>query len=158
MSHLDFAKTCKRTNMDAKEVGPLLQLEKKRKKGGDITIAVYTGGSTSTIRNFGPIMDDRVLNHPDFSSITVEYVTNTTIRENKCNRFTTPMDFVKWLLAASVYFIVSQGMWLGLLTSDGKNRMSDAWTVDSIEKAAQMLAVMGRNGYLFFNPLHSLFV
>ena len=92
-------------------------------------------------------MDVRVFNHHGFDSISVEYVTNVQIRENKFNRITTPMDFVNWLLAASVYFIVSQGMWLGLLTSDGKHRMSDLWTVDSIQKAAQVLAEVGRNGY-----------
>ena len=109
-----------------------------------ITVAVYSGSSGYNISQFRVEMDKR-----SSRSIIVEYVTNQTIRENKCGRFTTPNDFVDWLLSASVYFIVSQGFWLGLLTSNGKFRMSEEWTVASIEKASKRLAKEGRFGYHF---------
>lgn len=117
----------------------------KNRKTSTLKFAVYCGGNT-TKNQFQVEMDLRILNRPLGTEITIEYVDNKKIRENRCKRFSTPDDFVDWLLEASAYFIVCQGCWLGLLTSDGKRRMDDNWTVATIDEAMTRLVTSGRCG------------
>jgi hypothetical protein len=74
--------------------------------------------------------------------IQVDYLTNKSIRENP-DQWRTPHDFVNWCISHSAYFVVSQGVWLGMLHSGVRN---DGWTVTGIKKALKVLGEKG-NGF-----------
>ena len=113
-----------------------------RKRRRTISVAVFSGGSGSTISLFNEALDEFRRQHDDIR-ISVEYNTNKTVRENESGHLTSPDDLVTWLESKSAYFIVSQGIWLGMVSS-GAN--SDGWNTKFIKKALARLQDEG-HGY-----------
>ena len=103
-----------------------------------ITIHVFSGGLGATVQQFTTALT-RFQSTPSGAAkyIKVVYITNKDIRENIDNRFETPEKFFIWLTSGDLYFITSQGVWLGLITS-GTNQFG--WTVARISDNLLILA------------------
>lgn len=122
--------------------GPQMNSNNKKRER-DITIAVFSGGESNTLPWFRNAMAEFIRDHPSMN-ISVEYVTNKIVRENKCNRFTSPADVIRWCKANTAYFFVSQGIWLGMVTSGARHC---GWTVNGIAEALQDLVQSPTTGY-----------
>ena len=68
---------------------------------------------------------------------------NKQVREDKSGKFVSPMDVVRWCQSHTAYFLVSQGIWLGMITSGARD---DGWTASGIANALKELKLSG-NGY-----------
>ena len=96
-----------------------------------LLIHVFSGGSGSTVVQFQMAFAKMMASTPGAKEhITIKYVSNSDIRENKEGLFTTPELFFAWLSSADLFFMASQGIWLGLVTSPGVNVAG--WTVPRI--------------------------
>ena len=125
---------------------PLQEAESLKKKRRTtptvISIAVFSGGQSNTLEYFNDAMGDFIANNPSLT-ISIEYATNKSVREDTSSKFKSPADLVRWCQSHSAYFLVSQGIWLGMVTSGTR---FDGWTVDGISDALKQLAING-NGY-----------
>ena len=93
----------------------------------DLTFHVFSGGSGASVMQFSTALSRfKGKIRGAAKHIKVVYITNSDIRENKDNRFETPEKFFIWLISGDLYFITSQGIWLGLITS-GTNQFG--WNV-----------------------------
>jgi hypothetical protein len=120
----------------------------QQKKKVRIVVHVFSGGSGSTVLQFS-IALARFRSCGKFD-IEVTYVTNKDIRENKDNKFTTPELFYLWLLACDIFFVPSQGVWLGLITS---GLAEQGWNVPRIEGIMTKLSVSNHIGFPFGTQL-----
>jgi hypothetical protein len=126
---------------------PHRSLSSKRK----ITIAVFTAGLNNTEAMFRAALGEYSNKHLERFEIIPEFISNKDIRENKCRRFTAPSDLIRWLMSKTAYFIVSQGIWLGMVTS---GISKDGWNVEEIEQQMKILEASGRIGYPSGPQLH----
>ena len=104
----------------------------------DLIFHVFSGGSGASVIQFSTALSRfkaNVLGARDH--IKVVYITNIDVRENIDNRFETPEKFFIWLTSGDLYFITSQGIWLGLITS-GTNQFG--WNVTRLSINFAILA------------------
>ena len=111
------------------------EVSSKRKRP-NITIAVFGGGEGSTLKYFQAAMGVFLGEHP-LANIIIDYKTNKDVRENKCGTLESPKDLVQWLRNSCAYFIVSQGIWLGMINTG--LRVVGSWTVSGIESALKSI-------------------
>ena len=106
---------------------------------------VFSGGKGATVQQFTTAMARFRVNTPGaMKHIKVVYITNSDIRENKDHLFDTPESFFLWLTSGDLYFITSQGVWLGLITS-GTNQFG--WNVSRLALNFSILANSSRIGF-----------
>lgn len=114
-----------------------------KKRTRVVNIALFSGSKTGTLQWCENALAEFIQSNPQIN-FHVECVTNKTVRENKSGQFTSPMDVVRWCQASDAYFLVSQGMWLGMVTSGTR---SDGWTVAGIANALSELSCGDGHGY-----------
>ena len=112
--------------------------------GATIVCHVFSGGSGATVLQFATAMAKFRGSVLGGVHIKLVYITNKDIRENIGNRFETPEKFFIWLTSGDLYFITSQGIWLGLVTS-GTNQFG--WNVSRISINMSILANSSRIGF-----------
>ena len=112
--------------------------------GATIVCHVFSGGSGATVLQFATAMARFRAAVRGGVHIKVVYFTNKDIRENIGNRFETPEKFFVWLTSGDLYFITSQGIWLGLVTS-GTNQFG--WNVSRISINMSILANSSHIGF-----------
>jgi len=121
-----------------------------KRKRASIKIAVFSGGRGSTLSLFQSALDRYRSKHLIGQSIVVEYMTNSKVREDTTGAFRTASDLIHWLIDSDAHFIVSQGIWLGMVSSE---LSKDGWNVDEIDSAVRQLKNSQHNGYPFGEEL-----
>ena len=110
-----------------------------------LVIHVFSGGSGCTVLQFVTALAKfKASTKGAIKYIKVVYITNKDIRENIDDRFGTPEKFFIWLTSGDLYFIVSQGIYMGLVNS-GTNQFG--WNVARIATNMAILANSNRIGY-----------
>jgi hypothetical protein len=118
---------------------------------GPLLIRVFCGGLNCTVVQLQAAIALCRRTIEGFARfVTVEYATNSDVREDRVT-FGRVEDLIIWLLGANFFLIASQGIWLGIITSRGAKE--SGWGVDRIAHVLNELAGKLKNGFPYGRQL-----